>query len=135
MAEGVEVGRRIRELRTEHGMSLSDVAGEADISKAYLSQIETGQVKRPSAQVLFAIASALGTTVAALLGRAPVENAEALLVPQTLRDFATEAGLTEDQVQMLAGIRYRGRQPRKKEDWGYLYESIRRSVRGTDSVR
>ena len=29
---------------------------------------------------------------------------------------------------MLAGIRYRGLQPGTKDDWRYLYESIRRSV-------
>jgi len=37
------IGARIRELRTARRMSLSDVAGQASISTATLSRIETGK--------------------------------------------------------------------------------------------
>ena len=77
---------------------------------------------------LYRKATALGTTVADLLGR-EVEVVTIEISP-SLREFAREASLPEADVSMLAGIRYRGEQPRNSADWRYLYESIRRTIRG-----
>ena len=35
-----------------------------------------------------------------------------------------------EDIQMLANIRYRGRQPQTKEDWNFIYEAIVKSVGG-----
>jgi len=42
-----EFGTRLRKLRQERDMTLDTLAAESDISKAYLSQIETGRVDPP----------------------------------------------------------------------------------------
>jgi phage repressor protein C with HTH and peptisase S24 domain/DNA-binding XRE family transcriptional regulator len=42
-----EFGTRLRQLRQERDMTLDTLAAESDISKAYLSQIETGRVDPP----------------------------------------------------------------------------------------
>ena len=41
--------------------------------------------------------------------------------------------VVDDDIQMLAAIRYRGEQPRTIADWRYLYESIQRTIRGGEA--
>jgi transcriptional regulator with XRE-family HTH domain len=63
------LGRAIRTLRRERGMTLVQVAAAAGLSQPFLSQLELGR-SRPSMRSLFRIASALGTTQQTLLGLA-----------------------------------------------------------------
>ena len=64
------VGRRVRRLRKQRGLSQKQVAGAA-ITPAYLSLIESGR-RQPSAEVLGLLADRLGTTEEHLLtGRDP----------------------------------------------------------------
>jgi transcriptional regulator with XRE-family HTH domain len=119
---------RIKLRRQEKGISAAELARRAEISKGYLSEIENGVTPRPSADVLYRIASALETTMADLLERR--ETRPTLRgVPATLRAFADQDNLPEGDVQMLARIRFRGDQPSAPEDWRFLYESIKRSIR------
>ena len=124
------VGARIKDRREELGLSLTRLAESATVSKSYLHEIENGQSVMPSAEVLFNIAEALSTSVAVLLGkrRDPVEVASETKLPQPLLDYAQEAGLTEEEVFRLACIKYRNRQPKKKEDWAFIHEAIKRAV-------
>lgn len=124
MALGIEIRRR----RTEQGLSLSDLARLAGISKGYLSQIENEAANRPSAQTLFRLARALGTSVGELLGEHDSTSEPEIIVPDSLRDFARQAGIPEVDLRMLAGIHYRGRTPQSPEDWRFIYESIKRST-------
>jgi transcriptional regulator with XRE-family HTH domain len=126
------LGPRVRALRAKQKLSLADLARLSGVSKGYLSQVERSLTVRPSAAVIFAIAEALGTTVGALFeGASPAgsHRRAAEPVPASLRDFALEAGLPPADIEMLAQIRYRGSQPRDKDDWRFIYESIRRSIR------
>ncbi len=122
------VGDRIRKLRDGKGLTLTELAAEARVSKAYLSQVEKGQVAKPSAQSLYQIASALGTSVGALLGEVSAPTMEGIDIPPELEEFATEAGLTREYKLMLATIRYRGKRPKTTDDWRFLWESIKRSA-------
>lgn len=124
------LGQRVRALRQGQKLSLSEVARLSGVSKGYLSQVERSPTARPSAATLFAIARALGTTVAELFeGKDPEgRRAAAIEISDSLREFCEEAELPPVDIEMLAGIRYRGASPRTKEDWRFLYESIRRSV-------
>ena len=125
------LGQRVRQRRDEKGLSLSALARASKVSKGYLSQIENDAAPRPSGDTLFKMANALGTTVADLLGR-EIEPTAREISP-VLMDFAREANLPEADVMMLAAIRYRGEQPHTIADWRYLYESIRRTIRGRES--
>lgn len=124
------IGNEIKRRREQQGLSLTDLARLAGVSKGYLSQIESGLATRPSAQTLFKLARALGTSMAELLGEQPVETAAMEEIPEALREFARQVQLPEADVRMLAGIRYRGRTPRTVDDWRFIYESIRRSTEG-----
>ncbi|MFC4947336.1 helix-turn-helix domain-containing protein [Pseudonocardia sp. GCM10023141] len=68
-AADARLGRAIRTLRHERGMTLAQVAGATELSQPFLSQLELGRT-RPSMRSLFRIATALGTTQQALLGMA-----------------------------------------------------------------
>ena len=123
------LGDRIRQRRDDIGLRAADLARRARISKGYLSEIESGNTVRPSAEVLDRLATALGTTIADLLDR-EIRPAAAT-IPPSLQAFAASRGLPAEDLHMLAQIRFRGEQPSTAEDWGYLYESIKRSIRRT----
>lgn len=63
------VGRILRERRNAVGRTLRDVAADARVSLAYLSEIERGR-KEASSEVLVAVCGALGMTLADLLAAA-----------------------------------------------------------------
>lgn len=117
---------RIKARREEMRITATELARRAQVSKGFISEIESGQAPRPSGNVLYRLATALGTTVADLLEQEvrPVSRK----IPVTLQQFAAEANLPVEDVKMLAQIRFRGEQPSTVEDWQYLYQSIRRSV-------
>lgn len=53
------VGKRVQQLRLKKGMSLSELAEKAGVSKSYLSTIERDVQSNPSIQFLEKIASVL----------------------------------------------------------------------------
>ncbi|MGH2819386.1 MAG: helix-turn-helix domain-containing protein [Actinomycetota bacterium] len=120
------LGARLRGLRKQAGMTQASLARAADISKAYLSELEADRGRRPSADVLLRLADALEVTIAELLGR-QVGPEEPVRIPKGLRAFAEERGLTEEEVQMMARIRLREGTPRTKERWAFIYDAIRLS--------
>lgn len=61
------IGKRIQKLRTEKGLSLSELAERANVAKSYLSTIERDIQSNPSIQFLEKVASVLGVTVDSLL--------------------------------------------------------------------
>jgi transcriptional regulator with XRE-family HTH domain len=77
------LGRAIQALRAERGLKRQDLAKRADLSYAYLAEIENGK-KRPSTRVLDAIAGALGVRLPQLM-----ELAESLqsMVEATENEF------------------------------------------------
>lgn len=127
----MNVGQKIKQLRTEEGLSLNKLAQTASVSKAYLSQLENHPNKQPSAEVLLKIASALGTTIADLLDKPVRVQAEDFHqeVPEGLRELMDKRGdaldIREEDVKMLMNIEYRGRKPETSEDWEHVLQTIR----------
>ena len=60
--------KRIKDLRTEKGLTLDQLAQETGSSKSYIWELENKNPPRPSAEKLSAIAAALGVTVDYLIG-------------------------------------------------------------------
>jgi transcriptional regulator with XRE-family HTH domain len=78
-----ELGRILRDLRSARGMSQQALAERADVSRNFVAQIERGE-SMPTVAVASRLATALGTTVAELLGEAaapPPGEVEAETVP------------------------------------------------------
>ncbi|ROS30834.1 helix-turn-helix domain-containing protein [Cellulomonas sp. PhB150] len=70
------VGAILRSRREEQGRTLRDVATDARVSLAYLSEVERGR-KEASSEVLVAICRALGMRLVDLVGAAHAQLAEA----------------------------------------------------------
>jgi transcriptional regulator with XRE-family HTH domain len=121
------IGLRIRSMRAELGLSLTELAEKARVSKSYLSTVENGTGSRPGAAVLHRLAEALGVTLADVLGR-DVQATSAINVPKSLQEFARQQGLPETDVEMLAGIKFRGETPRDAASWSFIYRAIVMSV-------
>lgn len=63
---GIALGRAVRAARTTRGLSMRALAGAAEISQPFLSQIEAGQAM-PSVVTLFKVAKGLGISPSELL--------------------------------------------------------------------
>jgi len=55
----MKLGDRIRQLREESGFTQGQLAHGSAVSQGYLSQLENGEVKNPSAAVLLRVAEAM----------------------------------------------------------------------------
>lgn len=124
----IKLAHRLRQSRVAQGLTLSEIARRARISKAYLSQLERAESTQPSYEVLGRLATALGTTPEALISGSPARLSEEQL-PAALRDFASRSEIPEVDVSMLAHIHYRGKQPATADDWAHIYETIKRTIR------
>ncbi|GGA72964.1 helix-turn-helix domain-containing protein [Ornithinibacillus halotolerans] len=70
------IGENIKKRRKSMGLSLSELAERAEISKSYLSNIERNQNDNPSIQVLVKIAHVLKVDLRSLIG---IESANELI--------------------------------------------------------
>jgi transcriptional regulator with XRE-family HTH domain len=96
-----ELGSFIREQRRAARLSLRKLSDLAGISNPYLSQIERG-LRKPSAEILQAIAKALRISAETLYVRAGIldEERDLDLVAEILKD----PGISERQKQVLIDI-------------------------------
>lgn len=125
------ISQRLKELRQERDMSVADLAETSDVSRPYIWQIESGRRQNPGAEKLQKLSSALGVTIADLIGSAQGIPEEALEeVPASLKAFVRgrgkKHGVRREDVEMMKGIHFRGRRPKKQEDWELIFLFLKR---------
>lgn len=104
------MGERIKKRRLELGLTQERLADEAQISKGFLSDVETG-TRKPSAEYLLLIANVLKVSLDYLMKgedsspAAPAANK--IKIPGSLSDFALEAGLSYEVVKSMLEARLR----------------------------
>ncbi|MFT4212300.1 MAG: helix-turn-helix domain-containing protein [Microbacterium sp.] len=76
-ADALTIGRRIRQLRTQRGMTLEELAAAVARAPSQLSMIETGK-REPKLTLLRQIAKAVGSSVDALLEAEPLDERAAM---------------------------------------------------------
>jgi transcriptional regulator with XRE-family HTH domain len=96
-----DIGEFIKDLRSTARISLRELAERAGVSNPYLSQIERG-LRKPSAEVLAQIASALRVSTPLMYLRAGLLNEKD--GQGVLAAIAADAGLTVSQKQTLTQI-------------------------------
>ncbi len=101
----MKLGDRIRELREEFGFTQGQLAGNASVSQGYLSQLENGDVKNPSAAVLLRVAQAIHVHPDELFEAAGYPTVRTLR--QIYQDY--ESNVDPDL------LRYLGRLPRDRQ--------------------
>jgi transcriptional regulator with XRE-family HTH domain len=70
----IEIGSRLKEIRTRRGMSQKEVADKVDVSASFISQVENNQIS-PSLISFVQLCNALGASPAALLDDQPAKKA------------------------------------------------------------
>ncbi|WP_189193384.1 helix-turn-helix domain-containing protein [Micromonospora fulviviridis] len=94
------VGRRIRALREERGMSLSTLARLAGVGKATLSGLENG-TRNPTLETLYAITAQLGVPLTAVLsGPAETPTVRGTAVGATLLEVFSDTDATYELYRM-----------------------------------
>jgi transcriptional regulator with XRE-family HTH domain len=96
-----EVGSYIRDQRLKAKLSLHGVSNLAGVSIPYLSQIERG-LRKPSADILYAISKALRISAGSLYVRAGI--LEDSPVPDVASAILGDSAITERQKQALVQI-------------------------------
>lgn len=127
------VGERIRRLLDDRTMTLGNLYRESGIAKGYLSELlnETTETPRkPSAETLYAIGTALGVSVGDLLGKTLPSSDEVQSWPPGLAEYVRENKVPPEDARMLAGIRARGRTPTTAEDWKHVHWTIQKYSEG-----
>ncbi len=82
------LGRYLKSVRLGNNMTLRDVeeATGKEVSNAYLSQLESGKINKPSVHVLYALSTSLGVPYETLMERA------GYIVPSGRRAEGTKHG-------------------------------------------
>ena len=126
----MSIGKRIKTLRKESGLTLAELSKLAKVSKAYLSQLENEHFSNPSSQVLLKICAALDVSIETLLGSGSIRSEkmrEQHASPQ-LRTLAKEEHLNDADLDMLSRIYYDGKQPTSMDGWRAILNAIRQSI-------
>lgn len=129
----MDIGSNVKKYRELRGYTLPDLATRAGVSKAFLWEIETGNSKRPGAELLYKIAEALGVTIAHLMGKGSRAEARELIEPEInegLRAFINERKrlgqpLEPEEIQSLSFVQLKGGRPQSKEQWALVYGMLR----------
>lgn len=123
-----KLGHKIRFLRQGKGWTLSDLAAKTGLSKAYISDLENGSSGKPNIQYIFALAQALGTTLDELLhdttAKPLARPKRSSDLPSGLAELQQELNLSDEDVERLATVNFRGHRPRDKEGWRFLLETL-----------
>jgi len=102
----LDIGARIKELRTAAGYSQNELAKRAGIAQSSLSYLESG-AKSPSIETLLQICEALGVSLSEFM------SADTVDIPPDLRQLLREAeSLTPEQrkklVEFIKAMKGRG---------------------------
>jgi len=123
-----KLGHKIRFLRQGRGWTLADLAAKTGLSKAYISDLENGSSGKPNIQYIFALAQALGTTLDELLhdttAKPLTRHKKSSDLPSGLAELQQELNLSDEDVERLATVNFRGHRPRDKEGWRFLLETL-----------
>jgi transcriptional regulator with XRE-family HTH domain len=123
------LGDRIRSLRIERDIALTELARRARISRSYLYELEredSDQRPVPTAVVLYRLARGLGVSVADLVEPEPPRVADLRDedIPRGLVEAAQELRLSRSDVRHLASLRFRGQQPQSAIRWKLLIQQL-----------
>ena len=100
------LGARLREARTQRGLSLRSVAQSLGVSASLISQVEIGKTQ-PSVATLYAMANHLGVSLDELLGIPPSDEVPASASGPAGSGHATVQRATDNPViEMENGVRW-----------------------------
>jgi transcriptional regulator with XRE-family HTH domain len=124
-----DLGARLRERRLAAGLTPSEAARRAGVSRSHIYHLEEGSVTHPSALVLGRLADAIGVTLYDLLGPSrSTRPAEADALPQALVAYLEATQVEEPVAAALRAVAWHCSGVTTERDWAYLAESLRLTV-------
>jgi transcriptional regulator with XRE-family HTH domain len=130
LAGASTVGERIRRLLEAQGLTVSELHRRTAIAKGYLSELiredENGSEpvrRKPSAETLYAVGTALGVSVADLLGHTRKDE-DVTDWPPGLAEYVEKNDVSSEDARVLARISLRGRTPSTAEEWSHIHRTI-----------
>lgn len=97
----MSLATKLQKLRTAKRESLQDVADAIGASKAHVWELEKGTAKKPSIELVRALAEHFGVSIASLVGEAPDETTDEEQLMVMYRDLK---GLDEKDRLVLEDI-------------------------------
>lgn len=105
----MNLGDKLKLIRQASGLTLRQIEESTGISNAYLSQIENNKIKKPSARILYKLASIYGINIEELLAASGLINQER--APLSPIELGPISNLTIEEMdkllEYLAFLRYR----------------------------
>src|SRR5690625_1906962 len=98
------IGENIQRIRSRNGLTLSELAERADISKSYLSNIERNLNQNPSIQIIERIATVLAVDYQMLIG---INSVDDQIPEEEWLDFVKElkeSGVEKDELQKYKSV-------------------------------
>lgn len=101
------LGETIKEYRILMNLTLCQVEEAVGISNSYLSQLENGKIKKPSANVLYKLSCLYCVNVEVFLYAAGIIKDKPLTNSNLLQDIAKAAQLTpEEEAQLIQYLKF-----------------------------
>lgn len=92
----IDLGKRIKELRIQSGLSITKLSKLTGISSGYISELENN-FKSPSVEILLKIIDSLNITVAGFFNEFPAEP-----LPNNLKGLVTAAkDLSPENLELI----------------------------------
>lgn len=122
-----ELAGNLRHRRLAAGLSLSELAARAEVSRSYLWKAEVGR-SGLTVSALIAIAQALGVSACDLLRGEAATSATA--EPGAITQLLSQAELraSADEIEMLASIRWPQGPPTTAARWSFVLQALRLSA-------
>lgn len=129
------VGKRLRFIRDQKGLTLDQLAQKAGISKSFLWAVEQDR-SGISGEKLLQVANALGASLEFLLRGEPAPDdyrPPVIEIPRELSEAAEELGLTYRQTVALLDVHRsiiarrssNSRLPMTREEWFQLFDGVK----------
>jgi transcriptional regulator with XRE-family HTH domain len=114
-------GERVRKRREQEGLSQAELAEKVGISRTYLSEIERGHATNLSWKVVESLTTELGLSIEPeVTGEQHLEN----LPPGLAELKASREDIPDQDIIMLASLKFRGKQPTTRDGWALIYNAI-----------
>ncbi|MBP3348001.1 MAG: helix-turn-helix transcriptional regulator [Clostridia bacterium] len=130
----MELGAKIKDLRVKNGLTQQELADRTELSKGYISQLET-EVTSPSIATLADILQCLGTTLGEFFSNEP--SRQVVFAENDMfvskNDDVTVTWLVPDSqrndmepilVELEEGAKTAPHSPHSGEEWGYVLDGI-----------
>lgn len=126
----MNLAQRLRELRGERALTLKGLAMATGMSVSYLSDIERGRAT-PTLETIDSIAGGFGMSVIDFLTGVDFTGEQTVAgLPSGLRELANDEHyhdqLTDEWLDTLAKVQFRGKRPQTKLEWLELYLYLKR---------